>query len=55
MNVPTMNISANIGNSLAESEAKPECFNFTFNPKDEELHQAAANNPALSDLKVAKH
>ena len=23
-------------NSLIESEAKPECFNFTFNPKEEE-------------------
>ena len=25
----------NNSNVLADSEAKPECFNFTFNPKDE--------------------
>ena len=33
-------------NTLVESEARPEQFNFTFNPKDEEIEGAAAEAAA---------
>ena len=43
--------------SLIESEAKLECFNFTFNPKDETTTEPAeeVDGPSLDQLKLAKH
>lgn len=48
-------------NNYMESTAKPECFNFTFNPKDEEKHEEPAKArqviqvAPLEELKVSKH